>query len=143
MAQRTVNGKDILLFIDPSGGTDYKTIVCLTDNSLTRTTGIESANSKCGPDSGPGDQTQSISFAGQIVYEAETGKIASHSMHSLWSSSTSISWKMSTATPVSGDVVYSGAGWISELTEGAPVNGRATFSGTISVTGTITQTVTT
>ena len=141
MAQRKVNGKDILLFIDPAGGTSYKTLICLTDNSLARSTGIESANSKCGPDSGPGDKTQSISFSGQVVYEATTD-LQSSDLHALWSNSTDIGWKMGTATPATGDVVYSGNGWISELTESAPVNGRATFTGTISVTGDIVLTET-
>lgn len=142
MAQRKVNGKDVLLMIDPLGGTTYNTIVCLTSNSLQRTTGTESANSKCGPDSGPGEQNQTISFAGQIVYEPGSTKLSAHGLSDLWKNSTGITWKMGVASPVSGDVVQSGAGWISELSETYDVNGRATFTGTIVVTGDITETVT-
>lgn len=142
MAKRKINGKDILLFIDPTGSTSYKTVVCLTSNSLNRTTGTESAASKCGPDIAPGDQTITVPFAGQIVYEAEATELASQSLHSLWQNSTTIGWKQSPATPKDGDVTYSGTGWISELVETFDATGRATFTGTISVIGNVTQTVT-
>lgn len=132
MAYRTINGKDVLLFIDSTGvGTTYDTVVCLTSTGINRSTGIESAASRCGVDSGPGDSTITIPFSGFIVYQAEAGKLAKYGMNTLWQNSTEIAWKISTLAPITGDEVQSGKGWISELNETYDQNGRASFSGTI------------
>lgn len=141
MAQRKVNGKDILLFIDPAGGVDYKTIVCLTSNSKKLATATLDAASKCGPDSQPGAQTISVDFTGQIVVMPDTGKVSEADLYNLWSNSTTIGWKMGPAAPVEGDVTYSGSGFISDLSDTYDMNG-ATFSGTIGVSGTPVQTIT-
>lgn len=142
MAQRNINGKDILLFIDPLGGTAYDTMVCLTSNGLVRNTAVETATSKCGVDSAPGEKTITIPFAGTIVFEPATGKTSSGDLHSLWEGDTTIGWQIGPATPVTGDVLYEGTGWISDLTETYDATGRATYTGTINVIGTVTQTVT-
>ena len=136
---RKINGKDILLFIDPAGATDYDTVVCLTSNGLNRSTATEDASSKCGPDVGPGSQTITIPFAGFVVVEPGTGRMSSPSMNDLWKNSTNIGWKIGPVTPTTGDVTYTGTGWISNLDETFDQNGRATYTGTIQVTGNITQ----
>jgi hypothetical protein len=141
MAERKVNGKDILLFIDPDGGTDYQTIVCLTSNSKKLTTAILDAASKCGPDSQPGAQTISVDFTGQVVVDPDAEKISEAGLYPLWSASTEIGWKIGPATPVEGDVSYTGQGFISDLSDTYDMNG-STFTGTIAVSGTPTQTIT-
>lgn len=140
MAQRKVIGKDILLFIDPAGATDYKTLVCLTSNSLKRTTSIIDAASKCGPDSQPGAQTISADFTGQVVVDPDTGKISEADLHDLWADSTTVGWKIAPAVPENGDVIYSGAGFISDLSDTFDMNG-ATFTGTLAVSGAITKVI--
>lgn len=140
MAQRKVNGKDILLFIDPAGGVDYKTLVCLTSNGLNRTTSIIDAASKCGPDSQAGPQTISVPFAGQIMVDPDADKASEGDLHDLWVNSTTIGWKIGPAVPVDGDVIYEGTGFISDLSSTQDMNG-ATFTGTIAVSGTPTMTI--
>ena len=140
MAQRKVNGKDILLFIDPEGGTNYSTLVCLTSNGLNRTTSIADAASKCGPDSQPGSQTISVPFTGQIAVDPDAEKVSEGGLHDLWADSTNIGWQIGPATPVDGDVIYSGQGFISDLSSTQDMNG-ATFTGTIAVSGSVTKTV--
>lgn len=140
--ERKVNGKDILLFIDPTNvGTTYKTIVCLTSNSLKRTTAILDAASKCGPDSQPGAQTISVDFTGQTVVDPDATHTSEGDLHDLWASSATFKWKMGPAVPVEGDVVYTGSGFISDLTKTDDMNG-ATFTGTLGVQGAVTKTVT-
>lgn len=141
MAQRKVSGKDILLFIDPAGGTAYKTIVCLTSNGYKRTTGTLDAASKCGPDSQPGAQTVSVDFTGQVVVNPDSGNISEADLDTLWAASTQIGWKMGPASPVSKDVTYAGQGFISDLSDTFDMNG-ATFTGTIGVSGIPTKTIT-
>lgn len=140
MAQRKVNGKDILLFIDPAGGTDYKTIVCLTSNSKKLATATLDAASKCGPDSSPGAQTISIDFTGQVVVSPDTGKVSEADLFTLWANSTQIGWKIGPAVPVEGDVIYEKQGFIADLSDTYDMNG-ATFTGTIAVSGTPVQTI--
>ena len=134
MAERKVNGKDILLFIDPAGGVDYKTVVCLTSNSKKLTTATLDAASKCGPDSRPGAQTVTMDFAGQVVVSPDTGRVSEADLFDLWKNSTNIGWKQAPAVPVDGDVIYEGKGFISDLGDTYDMNG-ATFTGTIAVSG--------
>jgi hypothetical protein len=140
MAQRKVIGKDILLFIDPNGGTQYETLVCLTSNGLNRTTSITDAASKCGPDSQPGSQTISIPFSGQIAVDPDAGKASEGDLHGLWADSTQIGWKIGPAIPIDGDVIYEGKGFISDLSSTQDMNG-ATFTSTIAVSGAVTKTI--
>lgn len=138
MAQRIVNGKDILLFIDPAGGTDYKTVVCLTSNSKKLTTAIVDAATKCGPDSKAGTQTVSVDFTGSVAVDPDADKVSEADLYPLWKNSTTIGWKIGPAVPVAGDVSYTGIGFISDLGDTYDMNG-ATFTGTIAVSGTPTQ----
>lgn len=141
MANRKVRGKDILLFIDPDGGTTYDTVVCLTSNSMNRTTATVDAASKCGPDSAPGEQSVSVEFQGQQVVENDTGKLSGANLHDLWQSAAQIGWKMGPASPITGDVIYEGKGFISDLGDTYDM-GSATFSGTLAVSGFPTKTIT-
>ena len=59
-----------------------------------------------------------------------------------WRNKTTVYWKIGPATPVTGDVTYSGTGFISQLDETAAMDAPTTFSGTISVYGTMAKTVT-
>ena len=140
MSYRKINGKDILLFIDPAGGTSYKTVICLTDNSKKLATAIVDAASKCGPDSSPGAQTITVDFTGQVVVLPDVGQVAEADLFPLWQNSTVIGWKMGTATPVVGDVTYTGSGFISDLSDTYSMSG-ATFTGTIAVSGNLVQTI--
>lgn len=143
MVNRKINGKDILLFIDSTNeGDTYDKVICLTSNGLDRSTSVESASSKCGTDSGPGEKTITVPIAGVIVYQAEAGSMSSPSFDSLWKNSTQIAWKQGPVTPVEGDVIYTGSGWLSDLNETADSNGRATFTATLQVSD-YTQSITT
>lgn len=142
MAERQVAGKDILLMIDPAGGTSYKTIVCLTSNGLKRTTSIIDAASKCGSSSTPGAQTVTVDFTGQVVVSPDVTHVSEGDLHDLWQASTNIGWAMGPAVPVAGDVTYNGQGFISDLSDTFDMNG-ATFTGTLSVgLGGVTKVVT-
>jgi hypothetical protein len=141
MAQRKIAGDDILLFIDPLGGTDYDTIVCLTEQQFNRATTEIDAKSKCGPDKLPGAQNIELTFQGQIVYGPDSGNISESGLHTLWQNSTTIGWKLGKASPVTGDVTYSGTGFISRLNSAFAMDSPSTFDGSIGVYGSVTQTV--
>lgn len=133
--QRKINGKDVLLFIDTNGGEDYNVIVCLTSHNFTHSTSVEDASSKCGPDNGPGTQTQSIDLEGQVIYSAGSEKATSYDILRAWQTSKEIGWKSSTVSPEAGDEVSEGKGWVSDFGDTYDQTGRATFTATIQIVG--------
>lgn len=141
MAQvrREISGNDILLFIDPLGGTNYKLIVCLTTNSLERTTNEIDASSKCGPSTLPGNQTIKIPFEFHDVLDVATGELSEGDLHNLWAAKTIFSWKFGPAMPGAGDLVYTGKGFLGQLNTTAAQNSPVVTSSSIGVQGTITQ----
>lgn len=141
MAERLVNGKDILFFFDVSGGTDYDDlIVCLTSQSKNIATSVIDSASKCGPASTAGPTTISIDFAGQIVVDPDAGRISEGDLHDLIMAGTVVGWKLAPAVPVDGDDIYTGTGFLSTFNSTWDMNG-ATFTGTLQPSGTPAHTV--
>lgn len=141
-ARREISGNDLLLFIDPAGGTNFILIVCLNSNSIERTTNEIDAGSKCGPSLLPGVRTIKVNFEFIDVLDTTNMEVSESALHPLWQASTIISWKFGKVTPVAGDVTYTGVGFISSLSLTAAKNNPVTTTGTIAVQGDINQTVT-
>lgn len=141
MAEHKLSGKEILLYIDPLGGVDYSTVVCLTNQTWQGTSNVIDATSKCGPDTLPGTQTNSVTFEGQQLFDPSVGKVSGASLFDLWKNSTTIGWKISPTDPIDGDEILSGTGWISDLSKNYNQTDPSTFSGTLSIYGSTTQTI--
>lgn len=141
MAERKISGVDKLLFIDPAGGTDYSLVVCLTSQSLERTTNTIDAASKCGPDKLAGSQEITVNFEGQEVVSPDVNRVSEGDLHDLWADKTVIGWKYGVATPTDGDVSYVGTGFISDLSSDSGMDDPSTFTATIGVKGAITKIV--
>lgn len=139
MARRQISGIDILLQIDPLGGNNYDLVVCLTSNSLERTTTVIDAASKCGPEKLPGVQSIQIPFVFNDVLDVNSGEISESDLHTLWQNKTVFSWKYGKVTPVAGDVSYTGTGFLSDLKTTDAQNAASSTSGTIEVQGDIIQ----
>ena len=140
--RREISGNDYLLSIDPSGGTNYYLIVCLTSNSIERTTNEIDAASKCGPNLLPGTQSIKINFEFHDVLDTSNGELSEGALHALWAAITIISWKFGVTSPNPGDVTYTGTGFFGTLNMTAAQNSPTTVSSSIAVQGSITQTVT-
>jgi hypothetical protein len=140
MAQHKISGNDYLLLISPDGMT-YSTIVCLTSNSITRSTNTIDANTKCGPDKLAGTQTNGVTFEGQIMLDPTGTTVSVDVLEDSWASKETIYWKMAPVSPVVGDITYTGTGFISKLDEVFAQDAPGTFSGEIGVYGTISKTV--
>lgn len=146
MAERKISGNDLLLFIDPSGVspyTNYSLVVCLTTQSLTRTTTEIDAKSKCGPDKQPGTQDNGITFEGQIISDPSAGHISDDDLDDAWRNKTTIGFKWGKVNPGIGDVTYFGTGFISKLDLVAGEDAPSTFSSQIGVYGLINKTTAT
>jgi hypothetical protein len=128
----------MLLFIDPNGGTDYDTVVCLTSVGKSDSITVVDASSACGPDKSPGTLELSYSFEGQHLQDPNTGKISGTSLRQLLRSKTTIGWMIAPETPVTGDEIEEGTGYLSELSSTYAFDSVGTFTGTIQPYGTPT-----
>lgn len=137
--RREISGNDILLFIDPLGGTNYNLIVCLTSNSINRTTNQIDASSKCGASILPGTQTITVPFEFHDVWDTANGEFSEADLHPLWALKTTFSWKYGLAIPTEGSVAYTGVGFLANLNIVAAQNTAVTSSAEIAVQGAITQ----
>ncbi len=142
MAVHKINGTDVLLFIGLDGVT-YETVVCLTSQTVSRTTNQIDAKSKCGPDKLPGTQDNNVSFEGQVMADPTTGTTSTDELDDHWREKTTIYWKVGKAVPIVGDVTYYGTGFISKLDEVFAQDAVATFAGEIAPYGTISKTTAT
>lgn len=142
MAEHKINGTDVLLFIGTDGIT-YPTVVCLTTQTVSRTTNEIDAKSKCGPDKLPGTQDNGVTFEGQIMADTAGGRISVDDIDDYWRNKTTIYWRVGKAVPITGDITYFGTGFISKLDDTYAQDAVATFSGAISPYGLISKTTAT
>jgi hypothetical protein len=136
MAEHKVAGGTMLLFIDPAGGTAYDTVVCLTSVSKSASVSVVDASSACGPDKSPGTIELSYGFEGQHLQDPVTGKISGTSLRQLLMAKTTVGWMIAPESPVTGDEIEEGSGYLSELSSTYAFDSVGTFTGTIQPYGT-------
>jgi hypothetical protein len=141
MAEHKVAGGTMLLFIDPAGGTDYDMVVCLTSVSKADSITVVDASSACGPDKSPGTLELSYAFEGQHLQDPDSGKVSGTSLRQLLRAKTTIGWKIAPESPVAGDEIESGTGFLSELSSTYAFDSVGTFTGTIQPYGDPTLTI--
>jgi hypothetical protein len=141
MAEHKVAGGTMLLFIDPAGGTSYDTVVCLTSVSKADSVTVVDASSACGPDKSPGTIELSYSFEGQHLQDPDSGKVSGTSLRQMLRAKTTIGWKIAPISPVTGDEIESGTGFLSELSSTYAFDSVGTFTGTIQPFGDPTLTI--
>ena len=141
MAEHKVSGGTMLLFIDPTGGDDYDTVVCLTSVGKSDSVNVVDASSACGPDKSPGTLEISYSFEGQHLQDPVSGKVSGTSLRQLLRDKTTIGWMISPESPAVGDEIEYGTGYLSELSSTYGYDSVGTFSGTIQPYGTPTISV--
>jgi predicted secreted protein len=145
MAETKVSGRDYILLADIDGDSTFKPVACLTSNSFTSTNDTIDATSKCGNSFTPAPSFNQ-SFTGEGFAIDETGVASKDSYKALYTAhaaKTSFAMKMGKATPVAGDVVYSGSVFISNFTVNAADKDDVKFTATFVVnTPPLTQTVT-
>jgi len=141
MAEHKIQGSDMLLFIDPTGGTNYDTVVCLTSVSQNDSVQPVDASSACGPDKSPGAVDISVTFEGQHLQDPDSGKISGTNLLQLLRAEQTIGWKLSPVSPQAGDEIQEGTGYLSELSSTYSYSEIGVFNGTIQPYGVPTITV--
>jgi hypothetical protein len=138
MAEHKVAGGTMLLYIDSTGGDEYDTVVCLTSVSKSASVTVVDASSACGPDKSPGTIELSYGFEGQHLQDPAAGKISGTNLRQLLMAKTTIGWSIEPESPVTGDEIEYGTGYISELSSTYAFDSVGTFTGTIQPYGTPT-----
>ena len=141
MAEHKIDGGTMLLFIDPAGGTNYDTVVCLTSVGQSMSVQPVDASSACGPDKSPGAIDISYTFEGQHLQDPITGQISGTDLRLLLMAEQTVGWKLSPETPVAGDEIQEGTGYLSELSSTYSYSEIGVFSGTLQPFGVPTITV--
>jgi hypothetical protein len=135
MSEHKVQGGSMLLFIDPNGGTDYDIVVCLTSLSKADSVTVVDAASACGPDKSAGILELSYSFEGQHLQDPDGGQISGTDLRFLLRNQQTIGWKIAPESPVAGDEIESGTGFLSELSSSYAFDSIGTFTGSINPYG--------
>jgi hypothetical protein len=138
--RQELRSDDVLLFISYDGGTNYSTVICLTNNGITRAKSAITSKTKCGTTSVAGSDDVAISFEGNIWTDPDAGETSVVDLIDLFNNNTTFYWKMGPAVPVDGQFVHSGQGFLSQLDESYAVDSAATFTGAITPSGDVTTT---
>lgn len=141
MSEHKVQGGNMLLFIDPAGGTNYNTVVCLTSVGQSMSVQPVDASSACGPDKSPGAIDISYTFEGQHLQDPITGQISGTDLRLLLMAEQTVGWKLSPETPVAGDEIQEGTGFLSELSSTYAFDSVGVFSGSLMPYGVPTITI--
>lgn len=141
MAERKINPKTMFLFIDPAGGTSWKTVVCATSLEFGVTNNEVDADSFCGPDKVPGTQEYSGSFDGLILLDLDTGKVSAADIFDLVKARTVFTFKYSPAVPATGDIIKTGSAFFSEYSETYSNDQVAAFTATLGIKGEVVQSI--
>ena len=135
-----IAGAEYWFFIDPTGGEDYSIVVCLESHSLSLSNSASTKTTYCGSVSTPGDQTKSWDMSGIIVKDPTTGEISAPDLFTLAQNKSTFGWKSAKGVdPTNADFIREGKGFFTSYSEGYTSTDFATFSGTVSVDGDITQ----
>jgi hypothetical protein len=135
MAETKVSARDYILLADIDNDGTFKPVACLTSNSLTSTLNVIDATSKCGDQFQAGPSFNQ-SFRAEGFAIDETGTPAKDSYQQLYTAHaarTTFAMKMGKATPVAGDITYSGSVFISAFDVNAADKDDVKFTATFTV----------
>ena len=143
MAEHKTGKKNPMLFyIDHAGGTSYETVVCITVQTSELTSNITETFTACGRDVEPGTQSATYTIDCQARFDPATGRTSYAEIAASCKAQTVVGYKKSVATPATGDVVETGTGYITSVSQNNVYDGVDTFSFTVTPIDLPTYTVT-
>lgn len=116
------------LYIDPSGGTNYDTVICLTQVTKSDSVSVVDSGSICGPNKSIGAVAISYGAEGYHIQDPDTGRISGTSLRVLLRQKATIGFRISPVTPEEGDEIETGTGFISSLSSTYAFDADATFT---------------
>jgi predicted secreted protein len=118
MAQNEVNGRDMVVLIDPTDVGSFKSVVCLTSNSITNNLTELDASSKCGNKWVPGVKFDATLSGEGFFIDADSGAPTNQGyeqLYSLFKNRTIFPIYFGKAIPTTGDASYSGDAFVTNL----------------------------
>ena len=141
-----VNGRDILVAIDLAGGSSYTAVVCLTSNTITNSLTELDGSAKCGNEFVPGVKFDSSIDGEGFLVDPDTGtptNIGFPELYTAFVNRLVVGIKFGKATPTSGEAVYTGTAFITNLEQVAADDELVTFTVTFKCAAPpFTQTIT-
>jgi hypothetical protein len=129
--ERPISGTDVLLMLDLEGGTNYKTLICVTSNGLNATVTTIESSTKCGDKKIPGTIAYDIPFEGELMADPDTGKISGNELFVALQGKVTVGYKIAAAVPQNGDAIYTGKAFIASLEQTFANNESAKFTGSL------------
>lgn len=135
MAERFVEAASIFITIALDGQSQAQ-VYCLVNHTRNYTTNITDAASICNPVAKtPGTQDFSVDMTLQRVWDVDAGHYSELFIHNAMMNKSLINYTIGPASPVSGDLVETGEGYITSMTK----TDNATDRGTMDITITLTD----
>lgn len=134
MAERFVEAASIFVTI-ALDGESQATVYCLVSVTRNYTTNITDAASICNPAAKtPGTQDFSVDMTLQRVWDVDPGHYSELFLHNAMVNKDLVDFTIGPATPVSGDLVETGTGYITTMTKPDTATDRGTMDITITLT---------
>lgn len=131
MAQRFVEAASTFITIALDGQSQAN-VYCIVSITRNYTTNITDAASICNPSAkAPGTQDITVDLSLQRVWDVDPGNYSELFLHDAWANKSLIDYTIGPASPVTGDLVETGTGYITSMTKTDNATDRATMDITI------------
>jgi len=97
-------------------------VVCLTQNDMNGTTNNVTVDTFCGTENLPGSIGQTLTTAFRRVWAPETTEISEEFFYNAWVNKTHLQMTIGPLDPNTGDIVYTGTGYVTAFTNTNGVN---------------------
>lgn len=143
MAEHKVQPSTMLLLIDPNGGTEYSTVVCLKSISKSDSVGVIDASSVCGYKRFAGVTELSYSCEGILLQDLIGGSpnISGTGFRNALRNFQIVGYKITPLTPQIGDEIEEGKAFFSAVSSSYSFDDVGNFSATFNPKGTPTLTI--
>ena len=143
MAKKSLAGKDVLLWIRSVAFTDdkWKVVVCAIQHTLSRQKSESTTVSKCGSETTPGTDDDSVSLDLTFVISGyvDASELTAATLEAMYTAGDSFTFKIADAYPSALYIDKDGAGVMTALEESYPAEGLVNYAVTIKVNGPITN----
>ena len=135
-------GKDVQLWIRDTVVTSgiWKMAVCATEHTLSRQKAETTVITKCGSETTPGTDDDSISLTvAFLIGAAPTGQLNGDDLEDIYDNGTEFDWRITDAYPSAQYIDKQGAGVMTSMEQTYPAEGAVEYSFTLKVNGSITK----
>ena len=131
MAKEPLPNKVILMAAPAGDLTGMKGVVCLTQNDMNGTTNNVAVDTFCGVENLPGSLTQTLTAAFRRIWSPGATEISEEFFYNAWKNQTFCDFTVGYLDPVTGNITYTGSGYVSAYNNTNGVNAAPAATMTI------------